>query len=88
MTSASLTPFLLGAIVGVSLVAALFFARFYRDTGDQLFLFFAGAFVLESGSRTLLAFWSAAPNEGYPAIYVLRAVAYSLIVIGIYRKNR
>jgi hypothetical protein len=32
---------LLGAIAMASLVAALFFLRFWRDTKDRLFLFFS-----------------------------------------------
>ena len=87
MLMASLAPFMLGAIAMASGVAALFVARFYRETRDPLFLFFAAAFSLESVNRTLLAF-APAPNEASPRLYLLRAVAYSLILFGIYRKNR
>ena len=38
---------MLGAISALSLVAALFFARFYRDAREPLFLYFAAAFGLE-----------------------------------------
>ncbi len=80
-------PFLLGTVAAACVVAALFFLRFYRDTRDALFLYFSAAFALESVNRTLLAF-SATPNEGAPALYMIRAFAYALIVLGIYRKNR
>ena len=77
---------MLGAISMASLIAAMFFGRFYRDTRDPLFLYFAAAFGLESINRALLAF-SPFPNEADPLFYLLRAFAYSFILAGIYRKN-
>jgi hypothetical protein len=82
-----LAPFVLGGIAMASATVALFFGRFYRDTRDPLFLYFSAAFALEAISRTLLAF-SPSPNEGEPALYLLRALAYSLILAGIVQKNR
>ena len=35
---------LLGAISMASLIAGLFFLRFWKDTGDRFFLFFAVSF--------------------------------------------
>jgi hypothetical protein len=87
MLTTRLAPFVLGAIAMSSLVAALFFVRFHRETRDPLFLYFAAAFAIEAINRTLLAF-QAMPNEASPYLYVLRAFAYSLIAIGIYGKNR
>jgi uncharacterized membrane protein HdeD (DUF308 family) len=87
MMAERLAPFALGAMAMASLVAVLFFARFYRDTRDSLFLYFAAAFTLEAVNRTLLAF-SRAPNEADPVLYMMRAFAYSLILFGIYQKNR
>jgi hypothetical protein len=86
MNTLRLASFALGAVTMASLVAALFFVRFYRDTRDPLFLYFAAAFALESVHRTLLALLPT-PNEAAPEFYVLRAIAYSLIILGIYRKN-
>jgi Family of unknown function (DUF5985) len=82
-----LAPFVLGAMAMGCAVASLFFARFFRDTRDALFLYFSAAFGLEAVNRTLLAF-SPTPNEASPGLYALRAFAYSLILFGIYRKNR
>jgi hypothetical protein len=84
---ARLAPFVLGGIAMACLTAALFFARFYRDTRDPLFLYFSAAFAIEAASRTLLAF-SPSPNEGAPELYLLRALGYSLILVGIVQKNR
>ena len=87
MLTARLAPFVLGAIAMASGVAALFFLRFYRETRDPLFVHFSAAFAIEAVSRTLLAF-QATPNEASPYLYILRAFSYSIILIGIYRKNR
>jgi hypothetical protein len=70
-----------------SAIAALFFARYYRDSRDSLFLFFAAAFAIESVNRTLLAF-SPTPNEAAQALYLLRILSYVLILLGIVSKNR
>lgn len=85
--AARLVPFVLGATVFGFLLAALFFVRFYRETRDSLFVCFALAFALEAISRTLPVFATDA-NSGDPTIYLLRTLAYSLILLGIYRKNR
>ena len=88
MTTSRLVPFMLGAISALSLVAALFFARFYRDTREPLFLYFAAAFGIEGVNQTLQAFTMAPSNEVQPTVNVLRAIAYSIILVGVYRKNR
>lgn len=80
-------PFMLGAIAMASLAVSVFFLRFYRETKDALFLYFAAAFGLEAVTRTLLAFRSA-PDEAAVHLYLTRAFAYSLIVVGVYFKNR
>jgi uncharacterized membrane protein HdeD (DUF308 family) len=77
----------LGCIAIASLTVSLFFLRFHRETRDPLFLYFAAAFGVEAISRTVMAFQTT-PNEASPYLYVLRAFAYSLILVGIYRKNR
>jgi len=87
MLTAPLVPFVLGCIAIASLTVSLFFLRFHRETRDPLFLYFAAAFGVEAISRTVMAFQTT-PNEGSPYLYVLRAFAYSLILVGIYRKNR
>lgn len=87
MLAVRFAPFLLGGIVMASVAVAVFFARFYRETREVLFLCFAAAFAVEAISRTVLAF-QVAPNEASPSLYILRAFAYSLILVGIYQKNR
>jgi hypothetical protein len=78
---------LIGAIAMASLVAGLFFLRFWRGTGDRFFLLFAASFLLEAANRLqtgLLASW----NEDAPANFVLRLVSYLLIIVAVWDKNR
>lgn len=79
--------FLLGVIVTASLTAAGFFWRFYRQTRDKLFFAFALAFAIEGINR--MAFLVVdKPSEGSPIIYMVRLVAFLLIVGAIVAKNR
>ena len=78
--------FLLGAVSAGLLLCALFFLRSWRDTRDRLFLLFALAFAIEGLSRAALAA-SARPSEGDPLFYVVRLVAYLMILGGIVDKN-
>lgn len=78
---------LLGAIAMASLVAALFFARFWRDTHDRFFLLFAIAFLVEALHRTALGLTHIA-QEHEPFFYLVRLLAYGLIIVAIVDKNR
>lgn len=64
-------------------VAALFFLKFWRESRDRLFAFFALAFALLSLQRILLPFVSHAE-----LLYTVRLIAFLLIVIAIVEKNR
>lgn len=78
---------LIGAITMASAVAALFFLRFWRSTGDRFFLFFALSFFIEALNRLFLAPESA--RQGDPSAYFLmRLFSYGLILFAIYDKNR
>ena len=82
-----LEGFLLGVITTASLIAGLFFLKYWRATRDVLFLAFAVSFFIEGLNR--MAFLTLpTPNEGSPTIYVVRLVAYSLILAAILWKNR
>lgn len=79
--------FLLGIIVTSSLAAGVFFLRFWRDTHDSLFLAFGVAFLIEGINRIIVLFLSH-PNEGTPGIYLVRLLAFLIILAGIINKNR
>ncbi|HEY3863869.1 MAG TPA: DUF5985 family protein [Verrucomicrobiae bacterium] len=81
-----LMQLLAGAITMGLWAIALFFLRFWRRTQDQLFACFALAFFL-FGVERLVMFWSAG-TESHAYIYLIRLVAFILIVVGIVSKNR
>jgi uncharacterized membrane protein HdeD (DUF308 family) len=83
----NLNLILIGAIAMASLVAGLFFLRFWRDTRDGFFRFFAASFFLEAINRAALGL-SLDPNEGSPLFYFVRLVSFLLILIAIAQKNR
>lgn len=78
--------FLVGAIATASLVAGLFFLKFWRDTRDSFFLAFAASFTIEGLNRVSVLFLSR-PNEGSPWVYLIRLFAFLLILVAIVRKN-
>lgn len=79
--------FLHGATVMGSMACALFFLRFWRQSRDRLFAFFGLAFVALAVNWTLLTLFDA-PDESRHYIYLLRLVAFGLIIFGIWDKNR
>lgn len=82
-----MTDFLAGAIAMASFVAGLVFLRFHRRTSDRLFLFFAASFWLDAFGRTLEVALQLS-DDGSSILYVIRVVAYGLILVGILDKNR
>jgi hypothetical protein len=78
---------LIGAIAMGSLVAGLFFLRFWRDTRDVFFLYFAASFLLEAANRAALGL-SRDPNEATPLFYLVRLLSFLLIIAAIVQKNR
>ena len=78
---------LVGGIATASLIAGLFFLRFWRSTGDRFFLFFAVSFWIEGGQR-FFVFHLIGPDEASPLYYLPRLVAYGLIIVAIVDKNR
>ena len=77
----------IGAIAMGWLVAGLFFFRFWRQTHDRFFLWFALSFWIESANRVALGMLSGT-SEDAPVIYLFRLVAYALILLAIWQKNR
>jgi hypothetical protein len=76
-----------GAVVMASMVAALFFLRFWRQTRDRFFLLFSLAFALDALTRLVLAL-SDIPNEQEPFYYLGRLATFGLILVAIIDKNR
>lgn len=78
--------FVSGLITMGFLVAAGFFARFWRQTADRLFLAFAIAFVLLALNQAL-AQWLGAADERVGYTYLLRVLGFVLILVAIVDKN-
>jgi hypothetical protein len=78
--------FFAGAVCMGFAVAALFFFRFWRRTSDSLFLTFGAAFALLAVHQGLIAALRIA-SEDRSWVYLLRLLAFVLILIAIVRKN-
>lgn len=76
-----------GMLMILSLVAALFFAVSWRRSGDRFFLIFALAFTLLGIERLILGILNL-PESPLLSIYIVRLVAFLLIIIAIVDKNR
>jgi hypothetical protein len=76
-----------GAVGMASGVAALFFLRFWRQTRDSFFLFFAGAFAIDALARFVLGLGELS-EETQPLVYGARLITFGLIIVAIIRKNR
>jgi hypothetical protein len=77
---------MIGALGMGFAVAGLFFLRFWRESGDRLFLFFAIAFFVLAVNR--VAFVVFAPHNSqsdYP--YWIRLIAFAMILLAILDKN-
>ena len=81
-----MTDLFIGAITMGSLVIALFFLRFWRDSGDRFFLYFAASFFIE-GLHRLYSGLNDAGAEDSPLHYLIRLLAYGLILWAILEKN-
>ena len=81
-----LVVFLGGAAALGYLVAGMFFLRFWRRTGDRLFLAFAVAFALLSVNQILSTFIGVG-DENVAYAYLLRVLGFILILAAIVDKN-
>lgn len=83
----SLYDFLSGAVAFGFALSALFFLRFWTRTRDSLFLAFAIAFAMLGSVQAILALADYTTEER-GSIYLIRLVAFLLIIVAITRKNR
>lgn len=79
--------FLWGALAATSGVAGLFFLRFWRTTQDRFFLMFALAFAVFALHWTGLAVLNIS-DESRHYLYMVRLLAFLLILAAILEKNR
>lgn len=84
---ALLLNFISGAATMGFVVAGLFLLRFWKRTGEGLFLAFALAFWTLGLSQALLALANV-PDEERSWLFALRLVAFLIILGAILAKNR
>jgi hypothetical protein len=82
-----MVQFLWGALTASCTVAAMFFLRFWKLTRDRIFLFFGSAFAVLAVNWLGLAIANPL-SEGHHRLYVIRLVAYALIIAGVLDKNK
>lgn len=82
----TLDVFLLGFITSCSLIAMLFFVRFWRSSRDPLFLAFAFFFFVQC-FRESAVLNLRYPNEGNFWLFLLRLISVLLVLAAILWKN-
>ena len=78
--------FMAGALSVGYLIAALFFLKFWRRTGDGLFVAFAAAFALLAANQAAPVLFGIS-DEALGGVYLLRLGGFLLIIFAILRKN-
>ena len=81
-----LAAFTAGALTLGWLAIGVFFLKFWRRTGDGLFLAFAIAFALLATNQAVPVLFGV-PSEDQGYIYLLRLAAFLLIILAVFRKN-
>lgn len=81
-----MATFLSGMITAGFLVAAVFFFRFWRRTGDGLFAAFGMSFTLFAISQSLSVSFDFLQDDK-TAVYGLRLLGFGLLLAAIARKN-
>ena len=81
-----MVSFLSGMITAGFLLAALFFFRFWKRTGDSLFATFGIAFVLFAIGQAMSATFDFLQDDK-SLVFVLRLLGFGLLLIAIARKN-
>ena len=76
-----------GAIIMGYALAAVFFLKFWRRTADSLFLAFAAAFLLMAATPLLTALLEV-PREEQSPFYLIRLLAFLIIIVAIIGKSR
>jgi hypothetical protein len=75
---------IIGAMTMGFAVAGMFFLRFWRETHDRLFAFFALAFFVLAVNRLGFAFVSDSRDD---YLYWARLVAFLIILLAVVDKN-
>jgi hypothetical protein len=87
MTAPAVTAVLYGATAALAAIAGLFFWCFWLRSRDRFFVYFALAFWIEAANRLQLGL-NAQAGEDTPLNYAVRLIAYTLILVAVWDKNR
>jgi hypothetical protein len=79
--------FLSGAVMTCFLTAAVFFARFWTKTRDQLFILFSISFALLGVERIFLLL-TPKEDEVRTYVYLVRLISFIIIIYAVIAKNR
>ena len=82
-----MNDFLSGTVFALCCFAGLFFLRFWRKTHDRFFAFFSAAFWLMALHRVVVLM-TRDSNEHVVGAYLIRLLAFVLILVAIVDKNR
>jgi hypothetical protein len=82
----ALNAFLCGILVALSLVVSLLFLRYWRVARDRFFVFIAVAFVALAMNWGALAGFARTEHTVY--VFLLRLIAFLILIAGIVDKNR
>lgn len=80
-------PFLSGMTAMGFLVTSLLFIRYWRRTHDNIFAWFGLSFAILALTQALPIVFEI-PREEDSWVYLLRLLAFSLIIVAILRKNK
>ena len=80
-------PFVNGISACGSFLAGVMFLRFWRDTSDRLFLWFALAFWMLAVNWSAIALFRTVDESRY-LYFVPRLIGFVLILVAILDRNR
>jgi hypothetical protein len=83
----AMSEMLTGAVAMGFLVVTLFFLRFWRESRDRLFAFFALSFLILAVNRFALGVAADTDLHG-DYLYWIRLLAFAVILVAIVDKNR
>jgi len=78
--------FIRGAIAMGLAISGLYFLRFWKETRDRLFGFFALAFFVLAVNRVAITIFNLNSEVPY-SLYVIRLVAFLIILYAFMEKN-
>ena len=82
-----MSDFISGAVMMACMVAGLFFLKFWKTSRDRLFLMFGIAFWILGANRIGMVLTRETNEERHLSLYIVRLVAFALILLAIIDKN-